>query len=106
MLSIIFTYCSNTPPQTKWSRVNVEFVTEKLKVMRNQRFGEDVSNLILTGAIPYSKTSSSNTVSNKVKVNFDVFCTGMKGRICSEVGGSNVVTPKNRWARKEEAKFP
>ena len=86
--------------------MNVEFVTEKLKAMRNQRFGEDVSDLILSGAIPYSKTPSSNTIPNKVKVNFDVFCTGMKGRICSEVGGSNVVTPKNRWARKEEAKFP
>ena len=86
--------------------MNVEFVTEKFKVMRNQRFGEDVSNLILSGAISYIKTSSSNTVSNKVKVNFEVFCTGMKGRICSEVGGSNVVTPQNRWARKKEAKFP
>ena len=106
MLIIISTYCSNTPPQTKRSRVNVEFVTEKLKAMRNQRFSEDVSNLILSGVIPYIKTSSSNTISNKVEVNFDVFCKGMKGRICSEVGGSNVVTPKNRWARKEEAKFP
>ena len=85
--------------------MNVEFVTEKLKAMRNQRYGEDVSNLILSGAIPYIKTSSSNTVMNKVKVNFDVFCTSMKSRICSEVGGSNVVTPKNWWARKKEAKF-
>ena len=71
--------------------------------MRNQRFSEDVSNLILSGAISYIKTSSSNMVSNKVKVNFEVFCTGMKGRICNEVGGSNVVTPQNRWAKKKEA---
>ena len=85
--------------------MNVEFVTEKLKAMRNQRYGEDVSNLILSGAIPYIKTSSSNTVMNKVKVNFDVFCASMKSRICNEVGGSNVVTPKNWWARKKEAKF-
>ena len=85
--------------------MNVEFGTEKLKAMRNQWFGDDVNNLILSGVIPYIKTSSSNTVTNKVNVNFNVFCTGMKGRIRSEVGGFYVVTPKNWWARKKEAKF-
>ena len=90
----------NTPPQVQRYGKNVELGTQEGKPGGRQWFGQKIRKLVLCGNKPNQKRFGSHHVRNKMEVNFNVFGSGMKDQIYGVIGGSNVVTPKNRGRGK------
>jgi hypothetical protein len=82
-----------TPPPLQSQGDNVEIATKILKLQLGQRFGESISELIMSGNKANIRAPLHELISNEVVVNFNVLHATMKRRIRGEVLGAHVVTP-------------
>jgi hypothetical protein len=57
------------------------------------RFSEDVGDLICRGDKTNMKSSQGNFLTDKMKVNFDVFGASVKDRVGGQIGGAKIVAP-------------
>ena len=72
--------------------VNSELVAEVVKRLFGKRFCKDISNLMRRRYISSCEGTNSYLFSDKVIVNFNVFCSGVKDRINGHVESTFVIT--------------
>ena len=66
---------------------------EKEEAMLGKSFGQNVSRLVLGSQIADEKVLLLDLFPDKMVVNFNMFCPGVKDRIGGEVRSTNVITP-------------
>lgn len=70
-----------------------------------QGFGENVTNLIVSGDKVNTKLANSDLFTYKVVVKLNILCASMKHGVGEEINGANVITLENWWTRLWNAKF-
>lgn len=73
-------------------RQDVELASQPMKSMSWKRVCENIRRLIFAIGEGNLQAFDRNLFWNEVKVNIDIFCSGMKNGIDSQVGGTNVIT--------------
>ncbi|CAB4287969.1 unnamed protein product [Prunus armeniaca] len=65
-----------SPRKTVAPLVTLILESEKVKAMARQRLGQGISKLVSGGNVRNMEQTTSNTIPNKLKINFDIYLCG------------------------------
>jgi hypothetical protein len=83
----------------------VELGPKKRKPRGRDRFSQQASHLVFATQEADIIGLIGNHVTDKVKVNLHMFGSSMEHWIGGEIGGTNIITPKDWWRRESHTKF-
>ena len=84
---------------------DIEIVLEEVELGCWKRFGKSVCYLIFGRGKADGESFSRDMITNIMNINFNVLRSCMKDRICCEVRGSNIITPKDGRCGRKNAEF-
>ena len=92
-------------PHNPNGSTDIEIVSKEVELGCWKRFGKSVYYLIFGRDKADGESFSRDKITNIMNINFNVLRSCMKDRICCEVRGSNILTPKDGRCGRKNAEF-